>query len=114
MSQSYKECLQGLFCICCKDVGLDCNCTIYGINEETVIDNAILYLCENYAIEPEEVSTCMRLKIIENVSVTVLPQRGLDGLMVSLLSTIGAYANTMYNYGTGSYSVYIPKQVQVM
>ena len=60
------------FCVRCKDVGLDCNCTIYGIDEEIVIDNTILHLFENHAIEPEEMTTCMRLKISENVHITKL------------------------------------------
>ena len=80
MSQSYEECSQELFCVRCKDVGLDCNCTIYGIDEEIVIDNTILHLFENHAIEPEEMTTCMRLKISENVHITklLLPTRGTD------------------------------------
>ena len=89
MSQSYEECSQELFCVRCKDVGLDCNCTIYGIDEEIVIDNTILHLFENHAIEPEEMTTCMRLKISENVHVTKLPATGLDELMVSLPPTRG-------------------------
>ena len=66
MSQTYDDCIE-LFCVRCKDVGLDCACTIYGISEETVIDNTILHVLEAHAIRPEEMTTCMRLKIIENV-----------------------------------------------
>jgi predicted small metal-binding protein len=66
MSQSYENCIQ-LFCVRCKDVGLDCNCTIYGINEETVADNTILHMFEYHAINLNEMTTCMRLKIIDNV-----------------------------------------------
>jgi predicted acyltransferase (DUF342 family) len=68
MSQSYENCTQ-LFCVHCKDVGLDCNCSIYG----TVIDNTILHIFENHAIKPEEMTTCMKLKIIENVWVRESP-----------------------------------------
>jgi predicted small metal-binding protein len=57
------------FSVRCEDVGLDCNCTIYGINEETAIDNTILHMYEYHAISQEEMTTCMRLKIIENVHV---------------------------------------------
>ena len=66
MSQIYEDYVQ-LFCVSCKDVGLDCNCTIYGMSEETVIYNTILHMFESHAIEPEEMTTCMRLKIIENM-----------------------------------------------
>jgi predicted small metal-binding protein len=66
MSQTYGNCIQ-LFYVRCKDVGLDCNCTIYGISEETVIDSTILHIFENHAIKPKEMTTCMKLKIIENV-----------------------------------------------
>jgi predicted small metal-binding protein len=68
MSQAYENCIQ-LFCIRCEDVGLDCSCTIYGINEETVVYNTILHMFEYHAIRPVEMTTCMRLKIIENVLV---------------------------------------------
>ena len=68
MSQTYDDCIQ-LFCVRCKDVGLDCNYTIYGINEETVADNTILHLLEHHAINSNEMTTCMRLKIIDNVRV---------------------------------------------
>ena len=66
MSQAYEQCLQ-LFCVRCADVGLDCNCTIHGINEETTIDTAILHMFDCHAIKPEEMTACMRLKIIENM-----------------------------------------------
>ena len=72
MSQTYDDCTQ-LFCVHCKDVGLDCNCSIYGISEETVIDNTILHIFENHAIKPEEMTTCMKLKIIENVWIRQSP-----------------------------------------
>ena len=66
MSQTYEQCLQ-LFCVRCADVGLDCNCTIHGMNEEAAINSTILHLFENHAIRQEEMTACMRLKIIENV-----------------------------------------------
>lgn len=68
MSQTYEDCIQ-LFCVRCRDVGLDCDCTIYGINENTVIDNTILHMFECHAIKPQEMTTHMRLKITENVHV---------------------------------------------
>jgi predicted small metal-binding protein len=72
MSQTYDDCIQR-FCVRCEDVGLDCNCTIYGISGETVIDNTILHMHENHAIIPEEMTTCMRLKIIESMQVHYSP-----------------------------------------
>jgi hypothetical protein len=68
MSQIYDDCLQ-LFCIYCGDIGLDCNCTIYGINEEAIIDNTIIQLSDKHAIVPEEMTTCLRLKMIESMQV---------------------------------------------
>ena len=69
MSLTFEECLQQLFCVRCENVGLDCNCTIYGICEEAVIDNTILHMFEYHAIRSEEMTACMELKIIENVRV---------------------------------------------
>jgi predicted small metal-binding protein len=68
MSQKYEDCPQTL-CIRCKDIGLDCNCNIYGINEETTTYNIVLHLFEDHAIAPEEMTACMKLKIIENLRV---------------------------------------------
>jgi predicted small metal-binding protein len=68
MSQRYED-YPPLFYIRCRDVGLDCNCTIYGIEEETTTYNTILHLFEDHAIAPEEMTTCMKLKIIENMRI---------------------------------------------
>ena len=69
MSQTYENCIERRFCIRCEDVGLDCNCTIYGISEERVIYNTILHMLEYHAIKPEEMTTDMKLKILENIRV---------------------------------------------
>ena len=57
------------FVFAAEDVGLDCDCTIYGIGEETIICNTILHMFEYHAIEPNEITTGMGLKIIENIHV---------------------------------------------
>lgn len=56
-----------LFCIRCEDVGLDCNCIIYGIDEEKTICNTALHMFADHAIKPEEMTKCMRLKIKDNM-----------------------------------------------
>ena len=43
------------------------------MTEETVIDNTIMHMSENHAIIPEEMTTCMRLKIIESMQVHYSP-----------------------------------------
>jgi predicted small metal-binding protein len=68
MSQTYDDCIQ-LFCVYCKDVGLDCNYSIYGTGEQTVIDNTILHMFEAHAIKPEEMTTCMKQRILECICV---------------------------------------------
>ena len=72
MSLAYENCMQS-FSVRCEDVWLDCNCTIYGISEVTAIDYTILHMSEYHAISPEEMTTCMRLKIIENVHIHHFP-----------------------------------------
>lgn len=57
------------FCIRCEDVGLDSSCTNYGISEERVVYDTILHMLEYHAIKPEEMTTCMKLKILENIRV---------------------------------------------
>ena len=66
MFQTYEDFPQ-LFCVYCKDVGLDCNCNTYGISDETVVYNTISHMLEYHAIKPEEMTTCMKLKILGNV-----------------------------------------------
>jgi predicted small metal-binding protein len=68
MSQTYEDYVQ-LFCIRCEDVGLDCNCTIYGVNRETAVYNTAVHMFEYHAIKLEEMTACMKLKIKENVRV---------------------------------------------
>jgi predicted small metal-binding protein len=69
MSQAYEDCIQQHFYVRCEDVGLDCNCINYGISEERVVYNAILHMLGYHAIKPEEMTACMKLKILENIRV---------------------------------------------
>ena len=51
----------------CADVGLDCGHIIFGDNQEKVMENATTHMFEYHAIYPEEMTTCMRLKIRQNI-----------------------------------------------
>ena len=73
MFQTYEDCIERPFCIRCEDVGLDCNCTIYGASEETVIHNTILHMLEYHAIKLEEITTDVKLKILENICIHYPP-----------------------------------------
>ena len=57
----------GQFCVRCADVGLDCNYVIVSSGEKKVIDKTIVHMFEFHAIKLEEMDTCMKLKIRENV-----------------------------------------------
>jgi predicted small metal-binding protein len=72
MSLAYEDCIQ-LYCVRCEEVGLDCSCVIYGISEGQVIETTILHMFENHAIKPEEMTTCMKLKIKENIHTHTAP-----------------------------------------
>ena len=69
MSQTYEDCIQQLFCVHCEDVGLDCKCIINGISEETVTYNTILHMLEYHAIKPEEMTTCMKIKVLDSIRI---------------------------------------------
>jgi predicted small metal-binding protein len=71
MSQLFEDCARQ-FCVRCTDVGLDCNCVISGSSEKKVMDKTIIHMFEYHAINPEEMTTCMKLKVKENI-LTVLP-----------------------------------------
>jgi predicted small metal-binding protein len=55
------------FIIRCSDVGLDCEHVIFGNSEYAVMHNAVVHMHEYHAIIPEEMTTCMKLKIRENI-----------------------------------------------
>jgi predicted small metal-binding protein len=66
MSQQVEDTAR-LFCVRCADVGLDCNYVIVSSGEKKVIDKTIMHMSQYHAINPEEMTTCMKLKIRENV-----------------------------------------------
>lgn len=55
------------FIIRCSEVGLDCGHVIFGDSEYRVMQNAIIHMYEYHAIISEEMTTCMKLKIRENI-----------------------------------------------
>ena len=61
-----SEDLLGSFVIRCSDVGLDCRHIIFGDSEHKVMQNAVIHMYEYHAVIPEEMTTCMKLKIKEN------------------------------------------------
>lgn len=66
MSQIFEE-RAGPFSVRCSDIGLACNCIVFGMTEKQVMDETVIHMFEYHAIDPEEMTTCMRLKIKENI-----------------------------------------------
>ena len=66
MSQQVEDTAR-LFWVRCADVGLDFNYVIVSGSEKKVIDKTIVHKFEFHAIKLEEMTTCMKLKIRENV-----------------------------------------------
>jgi predicted small metal-binding protein len=64
MFESYEN----AFCIRCRDVGLICNHIIFAASENGAMENAIVHMFEYHAIISEEMTTCMRLKISQNIT----------------------------------------------
>jgi predicted small metal-binding protein len=62
-----SEGLVRFFIIRCSDVGLDCEHIIFGDSEQRVMQNAVIHMYEYHAIVPEEMTTCMKLGIRENI-----------------------------------------------
>jgi predicted small metal-binding protein len=61
-----------LFCVRCADVGLDCSYVVYANTEKSALDKTTVHMFEYHAISPEEMTTCMKLKIKENVHTLLL------------------------------------------
>ena len=53
--------------LACHDVGLDCDFVIEGITVREVQDKAQQHAFEIHAIKPEEITSEMKAKIIENI-----------------------------------------------
>jgi predicted small metal-binding protein len=66
MSQKSEDLLQ-LYFIQCSDVGLNCDRVVFGKSKEKVNDAMIRHMDEYHAITLDEMTTCMRLKIRENI-----------------------------------------------
>jgi predicted small metal-binding protein len=69
MSQSFEDYARQ-FCVRCADIGLVCNCVVFGDSEEKVMENTIKHMFELHAINPLEMTSCMRLKIRENTHIS--------------------------------------------
>lgn len=68
MSQIFEDCIRSFY-IRCENIGLDCNCIIYGNTAEKVVDETFMHMFEYHAINPEEMTTSMRMKIKENMQI---------------------------------------------
>jgi predicted small metal-binding protein len=66
MSQIFEDYARQ-FCVRCTEVGLDCNYVILGKTKKKTMDKAATHMFEHHAINPEEMTTCMKLKIKENI-----------------------------------------------
>jgi predicted small metal-binding protein len=53
--------------LACRDVGLDCDFVIEGMSVKEVQDKAHQHAFEIHAIKPEEMTSEMKVKIIENI-----------------------------------------------
>ena len=53
--------------LACRDVGLDCDFVIVGMSVKEVRDKARQHAFEIHAINPEEMTSEMKVKIIENI-----------------------------------------------
>jgi predicted small metal-binding protein len=53
--------------LACRSVGLDCDYIIKGMTEEEVLKHAKQHYSEIHAIEPEEMSSEMKVKIKDNI-----------------------------------------------
>ena len=53
--------------LACRSVGLDCDYIIKGMTEEEVLKHAQQHYSEIHAIEPEEISSEMKVKIKDNI-----------------------------------------------
>jgi predicted small metal-binding protein len=53
--------------LACRSVRLDCDYIIKGMTEEEVLKHAKQHYSEIHAIEPEEISSEMKVKIKDNI-----------------------------------------------
>jgi predicted small metal-binding protein len=82
MSQLVEDTAR-LFCVRCADVGLDCNYVVCANTEKSIMDKTTVHMFEYHAINPEEMTTCMKLKIKENVHTLLLSSDIYEFLRIS-------------------------------
>ena len=66
MSQGFEDSARH-YSLRCSDVGLDCDCVIFEMNERDLVAETVTHMFEHHAINPEEMTSCMKMKIRENI-----------------------------------------------
>lgn len=82
MSQIFEDWTKP-YSVRCSEVGLSCNCIIFGMSERKVMDETIIHMFEYHAIDPKEMTSEMKSKIKQSIRasrVTVRVQHTLPKL----------------------------------
>ena len=82
MSQIFEDWTRP-FSVRCSDVGLHCNCVIFGMSENKVMNETIVHMFEYHAIDPKEMTSETKSRIKQNIKasrVTVRVQHALPKL----------------------------------
>jgi predicted small metal-binding protein len=66
MSQTFEDSSRSLY-VRCSDVGLECDCVVFGTNEKEVMDETIVHMFEYHAINRQEMTSEMKSKIRDNI-----------------------------------------------
>jgi predicted small metal-binding protein len=66
MSQTFEDWTKP-YSVRCSDVGLHCNCVIFGMNEKRVMNETIVHMFEYHAIDPKEMTAQMKSRIRQSI-----------------------------------------------
>jgi predicted small metal-binding protein len=66
MSQIFEDWTKP-YSVRCSEVGLSCNCIIFGRSERKVMDETIVHMFEYHAIDPKEMTSEMKSRIKQNI-----------------------------------------------
>jgi predicted small metal-binding protein len=63
------------YCVRCSDVGLRCNCVIFGMSKKKIMNETIVHMFEFHAIDPEEMTSEMKSRIKQNIRASRVKMR---------------------------------------
>lgn len=90
MSQTFEDWTKP-YSVRCSDVGLRCNCVIFGMNEKRVMNETVAHMYEYHAIDPKEMTSQMKSRIRQNIKASNVMVRVQHAKIILILNVFQSY-----------------------